>query len=183
MVIDLSPMKRLEIDPNRAWVRLQSGVLAGELDLATNAFSMAVPLGSCPSVGVAGYALGGGESALTPKLGFACDNITSVEIITADGQILRADADENPDLFWAVRGGSGNFGTLRPRSTFGFIAIGKRTRRSSQVSDPSRARGAALPQSVRADHSRGEALPPRGGAAVSSERMLDIAVVWNGDES
>ena len=63
MVIDLSPMKRLEIDPNRAWVRLQSGVLAGELDLATNAFSMAVPLGSCPSVGVAGYALGGGEGA------------------------------------------------------------------------------------------------------------------------
>ena len=82
MVIDLSPMKRLDRS-EPCLGTIQSGVLAGELDLATNAFSMAVPLGSCPSVGVAGYALGGGESALTPKLGFACDNITGVEIVTA----------------------------------------------------------------------------------------------------
>ena len=69
---------------------IPTGLLAGQLDQITNAFSMAVPLGSCPSVGVAGYALGGGESALTPKLGFACDSILSVEIVTADGRIIRA---------------------------------------------------------------------------------------------
>src|SRR5580704_9844957 len=112
LVIDLSLMKRIAIDATRASVRLQAGVLAGELDQVTNAFSMAVPLGSCPSVGVAGYALGGGESALTPKLGFGCDSITRVEIVSADGRVLHADSEENPDLFWAVRGGSGNFGVV-----------------------------------------------------------------------
>jgi hypothetical protein len=181
MVIDLSPMKRLEIDPNRAWVRLQSGVLAGELDLATNAFSMAVPLGSCPSVGVAGYALGGGESALTPKLGFACDNITSVEIITADGQILRADADENPDLFWAVRGGSGNFGIVTTLDfrlhRVGNVLAGHLKYPIRQARDVLRFLNQYAPTIPEELFILAAVLPFPG------ERMLDIAVVWNGAET
>ncbi len=181
MVIDLSQMKRLEIDPNRAWVRLQSGVLAGELDLATNAFSMAVPLGSCPSVGVAGYALGGGESALTPKLGFACDNITRVEVVTADGQILHAAADENPDLFWAVRGGGGNFGVVTTLDfrlhRIGNVLAGHLKYPIRQARDVLRFLNQYAPTIPDGLFILAAVLPFPG------ERMLDIAVVWNGEET
>ncbi len=181
MVVDLSPMKRLEIDPNRAWVRLQSGVLAGELDLATNAFSMAVPLGSCPSVGVAGYALGGGEGALTPKLGFACDNLTCVEVVTANGLILRADRDENPDLFWAVCGGGGNFGIVTTLDfqlhPVGNVLAGHLKypiRQAREVLRFLNQYARTIPEEL---FLLAAVLPFPG------ERMLDIAVVWNGDET
>ncbi len=181
MVIDLSLMKRLEIDPHRARVRLQSGVLAGELDLATNAFSMAVPLGSCPSVGVAGYALGGGESALTPKLGFACDNITRVEVVTADGQILHADADENPDVFWAVRGGSGNFGVVTTLDfrlhRIGNVLAGHLKYPIRQAREVLRFLNQYAPTIPDELFMLAAVLPFPG------ERMLDIAVVWNGEET
>jgi hypothetical protein len=181
MVIDVSLMKRLEIDPNRASVRLQSGVLAGELDLATNAFSMAVPLGSCLSVGVAGYALGGGESALTPKLGFACDNLTSVEIVTADGLILRADPDENPDLFWAVCGGGGNFGIVTTLDFrlhhVGNVLAGHLKYPIRQARDVLRFLNQYAPTIPEELFLLAAVLPFPG------ERMLDIAVVWNGDKT
>lgn len=112
MVIDLSMLKRAELDPVQRRVTIGSGVLAAELDCLTQAFRMAVPLGSCPTVGVAGYALGGGESSLTTKFGYACDNITRVRIVTADGQVLTAREDEHADLFWAVRGAGANFGVV-----------------------------------------------------------------------
>jgi len=180
LVIDLSLLKRIEIDPRRAWVRLQSGVLAGELDLVTNAFSMAVPLGSCPSVGVSGYALGGGESALTPKLGFACDNITRVEIVIADGRILHADADENPDLFWAVRGGSGNFGVVTSLDfrlhRVGNVLAGHLKYPIRQARDVMRYLNQYAPTIPDELFLLAAVLPFPG------ERMLDIAVVWNGDE-
>src|SRR5579862_1915071 len=110
LVIDLSPMKRVEIDPVRKTVRIEPGIVSGELDLVTQAFRMAVPLGSCPTVGVAGYALGGGESSLTPKFGYGCDSIAGLEVVTANGKVLKVDAHENPDLFWAMRGAGANFG-------------------------------------------------------------------------
>ncbi len=179
LVIDLSLMKRVAIDPVAATVRLQSGVLAGELDLMTNAFALAVPLGSCPSVGVAGYALGGGEGALTPKLGFGCDNITRVEIVTADGRILRADSDENPELFWAVRGGSGNFGVV---TTLDFRLHRIREVLAGHLKYP-------IHQAREVLHFLNQYAPTIPDelfllAAVlpfPGERMLDIAVVWNGD--
>jgi FAD/FMN-containing dehydrogenase len=179
LVIDLSLMKRVEIDPVAATVRLQSGVLAGELDLMTNAFAMAVPLGSCPSVGVAGYALGGGESALTPKLGFACDNITRVEIVTADGRILRADSNENPDLFWAVRGGSGNFGVV---TTLDFRLHHIREVLAGHLKYPIRdAREVLRFLNQYAPTIPDELFLLAAVLPFPGERMLDIAVVWNGD--
>jgi FAD/FMN-containing dehydrogenase len=180
MVLDLSRMKRTEIDPIRAVVRLQTGVLAGELDLLTNAFSMAVPLGSCQSVGVAGYALGGGESALTPKLGFACDNITAVEIVTADGRILTADRAQHPDLFWAVRGGSGNFGVVTMLEfqlhSVGNVLAGHLKYPIRQARDVLRFLNQYAPTISDELFLLAAVLPFPG------ERMLDIAVVWNGDE-
>ncbi len=179
LVIDLSLMKRIEIDPNRAWVRLQSGVLAGELDLVTNAFSMAVPLGSCPSVGVAGYALGGGEGALTPKLGFGCDSITRVEVVTAEGRILNADADEHADLFWAVRGGSGNFGVVTSIEfrlhKVGDVTAGHLKYPIRQMREVLRYLNQYAPTIPDELFLLAAVLPFPG------ERMLDIAVVWNGD--
>ncbi len=180
MVIDMSPMKRIDIDPARARVRLQSGVLAGELDKVTNAFSMAVPLGSCPSVGVAGYSLGGGESSLTPKLGFGCDSITRVEIVMADGRILNADADENADLFWAVRGGSGNFGVVTQLDfrmhPIGNVLAGHLKYPIRQARDVLRFLNQYAPTVPDELFILAAVLPFPG------ERMLDIAVLWNGDE-
>jgi FAD/FMN-containing dehydrogenase len=110
LVIDLSTMKRAQVDPIRERITIEPGVIAGELDGLTQSFRMAVPLGSCPSVGVAGYALGGGESSLTPKFGYGCDSIVGLDVVTADGEILAATAEQNPDLFWAMRGAGANFG-------------------------------------------------------------------------
>ncbi len=110
LVMDLSPMKRVSIDPAHEKIRIEPGIIAGELDCLTQSFRMAVPLGSCPTVGVAGYSLGGGESSLTPKFGYGCDSITDLEVVTADAKVLRANASENTDLFWAMRGAGANFG-------------------------------------------------------------------------
>jgi FAD/FMN-containing dehydrogenase len=103
-------MKRVSIDPASATIKIQGGVLARELDELSNKFNLAVPLGTCPAVGVAGYALGGGEGALTPKFGYACDSIIEADIITADGRLLTANENQHRDLFWAVRGAGANFG-------------------------------------------------------------------------
>jgi hypothetical protein len=181
MVIDLSLMKRVEIDPLHGCVRLQAGVLAGELDLITNGFSMAVPLGSCPSVGVAGYSLGGGESVLTPKLGFGCDNITRIEIVVTDGHVLHADHDENPDLFWAVRGGSGNFGVVTALD-FRLHAVGKVL--AGHLKYPIRqARDVLRFLNQFAPTIPDELFLLAAVLPFPGERMLDIAVVWNGDET
>src|ERR1700722_11778978 len=110
IVVDLSIMKQVQIDPSNLRAKIQSGVLAGELDCLTQAFEMAVPLGSCPSVGVSGYTLGGGEGSLTPKFGYGCDSLSRIEIVTADGRVRFASEEENADLFWAVRGAGANFG-------------------------------------------------------------------------
>jgi len=122
LVIDLSLMKRAVIDPVHERIRIEPGIL-GELICLTQSFKMAMPLGSCPTVGVAGYALGGGESSLTPKFGYGCDSFADLEVVTAD--VSRANARENPDLFWAMRGAGGNFGRatslkfqLHPRKLF-----------------------------------------------------------------
>ncbi len=90
IVIDLSLMKQASIDPGMKLIRIGPGVLGNELDCMTQAFKMAVPLGSCPSTGVIGYTLGGGVSSLTPKFGYACDNMVQCELITADGRKVLA---------------------------------------------------------------------------------------------
>ncbi len=112
LVVDLSPMKGAEIDQARAIVRIKGGMLSGEIDDLSRQYGLATPLGSCPLVGVTGYALAGGEGVLTPKFGFVCDNMTSAEIVTADARVLNASFAENQDLFWAIRGAGANFGVV-----------------------------------------------------------------------
>ena len=112
LVLDLSPMKRIRVDPadNSAWV--EAGLLWGELDQATQRFGLATTGGIVTHTGVAGLTLGGGIGWLMRKHGLTCDNLLAVELVTADGQLLRVDGRTHPELFWGLRGGGGNFGVV-----------------------------------------------------------------------
>jgi len=112
VMIDLGPMAEVTIDPAAMRARCGGGTRWAQLDAAAQEHGLATPGGFISHTGVAGLTLGGGMGWLTRKAGLSCDNVTAVEIVTADGRILRAAADENPDLFWAVRGGGGNFGVV-----------------------------------------------------------------------
>ena len=104
LMIDLSPMKGIRIDPPARTARAEPGVLWGELDRETHAFGLATPGGFVSTTGIAGLTLGGGQSWLASRYGFAIDNLLSVDIVTAAGELMRASLTENEDLFWAVRG-------------------------------------------------------------------------------
>jgi FAD/FMN-containing dehydrogenase len=112
LVIDLSPMKAVEVDPSRRTARAAAGVLWGEFDAATQAFGLATTGGVVTHTGVAGLTLGGGIGWLMRKHGATVDNLLSAQVVTADGQVVTARAEEHPDLFWALRGGGGNFGIV-----------------------------------------------------------------------
>jgi FAD/FMN-containing dehydrogenase len=112
IVIDLGPMKGIRVDPEGRTARAQAGVVLGDLDRETQAFGMAVPAGIVTTTGLAGLALGGGIGWLMRKYGLTIDQLLSVDLVTADGEFLKASAEENADLFWGVRGGGGNFGIV-----------------------------------------------------------------------
>jgi FAD/FMN-containing dehydrogenase len=110
LLIDLSPMKGIHVDVRTRTVRADGGVLWKELNRETQVHSLATTGGVVGSTGIAGLTLGGGIGWLMPKYGLALDNLRAADLVMADGRVLRANADENPDLFWAIRGGGGNFG-------------------------------------------------------------------------
>jgi FAD/FMN-containing dehydrogenase len=112
IVLDLSPMKGIAVDPEARTVTAEGGVTWAELDAATQEHGLAVTGGLVSSTGVAGFTLGGGIGWLMRKHGLACDNLRSAEVATADGRVLTASASENADLFWGLRGGGGNFGVV-----------------------------------------------------------------------
>ena len=112
LMIDLSPMKGVRVDPEKRTARVQAGVLLGELDRETQAFGLAVPSGIVTHTGVAGLTLGGGIGWIMRKHGLSVDQLVSVDLVTAEGEFVKASADENADLFWGVRGGGGNFGIV-----------------------------------------------------------------------
>jgi FAD/FMN-containing dehydrogenase len=112
LVIDLSLMKGIRVDPSTMTARAEPGVIWSEFDRETQAFGLATTGGLVGSTGIAGYTLGGGYGWLQSKHGLACDNLLSADVVTADGRLLRASADEHEDLFWALRGGGGNFGVV-----------------------------------------------------------------------
>jgi len=119
LVIDLSPQRWVQVDPATRTVRAGGGAQLGDVDHATHPFGLAVPLGVLSTTGIGGLVTGGGIGYLARKHGLSIDNLRSVDIVLADGSFVRANADENADLFWAVRGGGGNFGIV---TTFEFDA-------------------------------------------------------------
>ena len=112
VVIDLSAMKRVEVDISKRVARAEAGALVRDLDTATQHFGLATTSGGCPTVGIAGFTLGGGEGRLMEKYGAACDNLLSAQVVCVDGRQVEASAKSNPDLYWAIRGGGGNFGVV-----------------------------------------------------------------------
>jgi FAD/FMN-containing dehydrogenase len=124
IVIDLSAMKGLQVDPEARMAWVESGLTAGEVTRALGRHGLAVPFGDSASVGVGGLTLGGGVGFLARKHGLTIDSLLAAEVVTADGRLRYVDADEEPELFWAIRGGGGNFGVatsfcfhLRPVAT------------------------------------------------------------------
>lgn len=112
MVIDLSPMKGIDITPEDRTARVEPGCRWGEVDTATNAFGLAAVNGVIANTGVAGLTLGGGHGYLSRKYGLTIDNLLEAEVVLADGSKVLAGKDENEDLYWALRGGGGNFGVV-----------------------------------------------------------------------
>ena len=111
-MIDLTGMKGIRVDPVRKTVVAQTGLTLGEFDREAQAFGLATPLGINSTTGVAGFTLGGGFGWISRKHGLTVDNLLSVDVVTADGKLVHASDQENADLFWAVRGGGGNFGVI-----------------------------------------------------------------------
>jgi hypothetical protein len=112
VVIDISGMNRVEVDADKRVARAQAGALVRDLDQATQRFGLATTSGGCPTVGIAGLTLGGGEGQLMSKYGAACDNLIRAQIVTVDGRQVEVSQNSNSDLFWAIRGGGGNFGIV-----------------------------------------------------------------------
>jgi FAD/FMN-containing dehydrogenase len=112
LMVDLSLMKGIHVDPTRSSVRAQAGVTVGELDSANGVFGLATPSGVVSTTGIAGLTLGGGIAWLMGKHGMAIDNLLSAEVVLASGEVVTASEETHPDLFWALRGGGGNFGVV-----------------------------------------------------------------------
>lgn len=112
LMLDMSAMREIQVDPDRLIARAQPGCLLSDLDRETQEHGLATVLGFISATGIAGLTLGGGFGYLTRRYGWTCDNVTAMEVVTADGRIVRAAEDENADLFWGLRGGGGNYGVV-----------------------------------------------------------------------
>ena len=112
IVLDLSRMNGIRVDQEGGTVRAEGGCTLGDLNHATNVLGVAVPAGIVSTTGIAGLTLGGGMGYLSRAYGLSCDNLVSADMVTADGQLINCDSENYPDLFWAIRGGGGNFGVV-----------------------------------------------------------------------
>src|SRR5580704_5044496 len=112
IVIDMSRMRQVGVDPEARRARIAGGCLLGSIDTATQKAGLVFPAGVVSHTGASGLILGGGTGWLTRRFGLSCDNVEGFTLVPADGSVVRANAKENPDLFWALRGGGGNFGVV-----------------------------------------------------------------------
>jgi hypothetical protein len=166
LVIDLSEMRGVRVDPIAKTARVAGGAWIGDLDWESEQYGLATPMGSVSNTGVAGLTLGGGYGWLSRSYGLACDNLISVDLITADAKLQRVSASENPDLFWAIHGGGGNFGIV---SSFEYRLhpVGPQVLAGSLTYAPAQTR---------------EVLEYYGPFAARAPRELAVWVDWGGGE-
>jgi FAD/FMN-containing dehydrogenase len=180
VVIDLSHMKGIAVDPERRIVRAEAGVNLGEFDVATQAHRLATTMGVNSDTGIAGLTLGGGFGKLGRRYGLTCDNLLSAEMVTADGRIVRASFEENVDLFWGLRGGGGNFGIVTA-FTYRVHPVGPKLLAGSVVYPYDQARSAMR---FYAEFSRNapDALSLDAALAMmpSGEKVFSVSVCYDG---
>jgi FAD binding domain/Berberine and berberine like len=180
LVIDLSRMKGIAVDPERRTARAQAGLSLGEFDATTQAFGLATTMGVNSDTGMAGLTLGGGFGRLGRKYGLACDNLIAADVVTADGRLLRASAAENADLFWGIRGAGGNFGIVTALE-YRLHSVGPTVLGGSLIYDWAQARDA-----LRSYYEFSSSAPDELSAdaalvtAPSGERLLSISVCYSG---
>ena len=111
-MLDLRGLNRVVVDPSSLSARVEGGAIVSELMTAWRPYGLVTPTGGCPDVGLGGLTLGGGENMLMARYGAVCDNVLATEVVLADGRLVVANPREHADLFWAIRGGGGNFGIV-----------------------------------------------------------------------
>ncbi len=193
LTVDLGPMRRVEIDPERRLVHADGGCLLGDVDAATADHGLVVPLGTVSETGLGGLALGGGVGWLTRRYGLTCDNLLAAEVVLASGGVIKASPTWHPDLFWALRGGSGNFGVVT-RFTLRGHPFGPMMRMAIALYHPADAKRALrefarvvprLPRTVGWHAALKRHLPPLPfvPAWLVGERVLMLFGMWLGDEA
>lgn len=177
LMIDLTSMDEVRVDPGSQRATVQGGALLGALDRAAQRYGLATTAGNVSHTGVGGLTLGGGMGWLARQYGLACDNVAGYEVVTADGEILRVSATEHPDLFWGLRGGGGNFGVVT-RFDFRLHEIGTRAL-SADLSFPLERAADAL----RAWRDMNAEAPRQATftAGFNGDQMVQVGFVWVGD--
>jgi FAD/FMN-containing dehydrogenase len=179
LMLDMSAIKRISVDPERDLAVAEAGLTLGEFDAATSRHGLATTLGVVSMTGIAGLTLGGGIGWLNGKHGLACDNVLSMEVVTADGQLRTANAGQHQDLFWAMRGGGGNFGVV---VSFTYRLHPVNTVLAGPISYPPRRTADAL----RLYHQVASTAPDPLATAASvtrgadGEPCLSVVVCWSG---
>ena len=192
IVIDLARMRGVTVNPDRRVARCNGGALLGELDDAAQAFGLACNVGTVSHTGIAGLTLGGGMGRMQRKFGLTIDCLRAVELVTADGRLIRASADENADLFWGMRGAGPNFGIVTALE-FNLEAIGPTITRGILVYPADRARDVAAafrdympsaPDDVMASLNIGRALPEEDyPASVAGRPAVTLSMTYVGPEA
>jgi FAD/FMN-containing dehydrogenase len=176
LMIDLTGLDRVTVDPRGRRARVQGGAMLGDLDRATQPFGLATTAGNVSHTGVGGLTLGGGMGWLARQHGLTCDNMISCTVVTADGDVVHASAEEHPELWWGLRGGGGNFGIV-VEFEFGLHAVGTRTL-VADLAFPLERAGAAM----RAWRDLAEQAPrPATLTAAISGETVRLGYVWVGD--